>query len=72
MTRRTQKQKVLEHLLKGYSITPLEALQKFGCFRLGAIIHLLRKSGILINTTLVANLKGNKYASYKLHETQKS
>ena len=56
MTKRTQKQKVLEQLLKGREITPLEALQRFGCFRLGAIIHVLRNEGYNIYTTLI-NLK---------------
>ena len=33
---------ILEHLKKGLSITPLEALNRFGCFRLSARIHDLR------------------------------
>ena len=38
----TQERAVLDYLLAGHSITPLEALQKFGCLRLSAIIYDLR------------------------------
>jgi hypothetical protein len=39
----TQKDKVLE-LLQNL-ISPLEALQSAGCFRLAAVVHQLRKEG---------------------------
>ena len=39
MGNKTQKQNILDHLKSGYGITPLDALQKFGCFRLAAVIH---------------------------------
>ena len=38
----TQKDKVLKWLRRGHSITPLQALKRFGSLRLGAIIHKLR------------------------------
>jgi len=38
-----QKEKVLIHLQTGSSITPLEALNKFGSFRLSDIIFCLKK-----------------------------
>ena len=38
----TQCAAILEHLKKGLSITPLEALNLCGCFRLAARIHDLR------------------------------
>ena len=34
----SQTARILSYLLEGHSITPLEALDKFGCFRLGARI----------------------------------
>jgi hypothetical protein len=40
---------ILAHL-KRKSITPLEALNKFGCLRLAAIIYNLRKRGVVIKT----------------------
>ena len=38
-TTESQCSAILEHLKKGLSITPLEALSLCGCFRLAARIH---------------------------------
>ena len=46
----TQKSAVRQHLLDGKSITPLEALNKFGIFRLAAVVHELRDEGLDIIT----------------------
>ena len=32
----SQKDRILDYLMEGHSLTPLEALNLFGCFRLGA------------------------------------
>mgnify|MGYP001318059311 CR=1 FL=1 len=40
----TQDNRILEHLKKGQTITALEALELFGCFRLSAVIHRLREN----------------------------
>lgn len=37
-TSASQNDMILEYLLKGNKITPLEAVEKFGCMRLGARI----------------------------------
>lgn len=63
---------ILNHLLSGEEITPLEALNKFGCLRLGAVIFNLKKEGYKINTRIEYFKKptgttGN-YAVYKLEE----
>ena len=42
---RTQNEMILEHLVAGYSITALEALYDFGCFRLASRISDLKKAG---------------------------
>ena len=39
----TQDGNVLQLLKSGQTITPIEALNKFGCFRLAAVVHRLRK-----------------------------
>ena len=59
---------ILEHLKKGLSITPLEALTKFGCFRLSARIHDLRhKQGFdNIVTERVLTSSGKYVAQYRL------
>ena len=38
----TQERMILDHLKKGMKLTPREALEKFGCFRLSARIFNLR------------------------------
>lgn len=55
----SQKQQILNHLQSGNSITALEALQKFGCFRLAARIRDLRNEGYTIQakTTITGNRK---------------
>lgn len=39
---KNQMQQILEYMQEGNSITPLEALRKFGCLRLGARIWDIR------------------------------
>jgi hypothetical protein len=34
----TQKEMIRAHLLQGKSITPLDALSDYGCFRMGRVI----------------------------------
>lgn len=51
----TQEEMVLEYLKAGNSLTPLDALQKFGCFRLSAVIFNLKKYGHNIKTEMISN-----------------
>lgn len=39
----TQRTEILDYLQSGESLTSITALQKFGCFRLSARIHELKK-----------------------------
>lgn len=66
MNNKSQMQMVLDHLVAGKDITPLEALERFGVFRLAAIIHALRKEGFEIVTNLISNGGKNKFASYTM------
>lgn len=64
-----QKEQILSYLKAGNSITPLEALQKFGCFRLGARIWELKKDGYPVEVkTVYDKVKDKHYASYFLPE----
>lgn len=56
----SQKQQTLRHLKRNGSITPMEALRNFGCYRLGARIHELRQDSIDIKTQIVRR-KGSPY-----------
>jgi len=60
-----QSQLILNHLKSGRSITPIEALNLYGCFRLGARIFDLKTRGYFIRRELVHD-NGKQYASYSL------
>jgi hypothetical protein len=53
-------------LLNGYSITQLEALTQFGCFRLAARIADLRDKGLNVVTDMVTLENGKRVARYYL------
>ena len=53
-------------LLNGYSITQLEALNQFGCFRLAARIADLRDQSFNIVTDMVTLENGKRVARYFL------
>lgn len=63
---------ILNHLQSGKEINPLEALEKYGCYRLGAIIFSLKQEGYRIHTRIQSYMKpsGRKghYAVYKLED----
>lgn len=62
----TQNQKIANYLNKGKSLTPIQALNKFNCFRLAARISDLRNEGMLIKTKIITVKKGVNVASYSL------
>lgn len=62
---KTQKQQIQAYLQKGKTITPLQALNKFGCFRLAARIADLRNEGLNIATKNVTK-DGKTFASYSI------
>lgn len=60
---KNQTTRILAHLQSGKPLTPIQALRKFGCFRLAARIAELRGSGHRIQTTTA---KGKQYATYRM------
>ena len=60
----THKEACLDYLERYGSITPLEALSAFHCFRLAAVIFKLREDGNVIKTDI--NDGKDKYAIYTL------
>ena len=54
-------------LLNGYSITPMEALNMFGCFRLSARIANLRNEGLAVVTDMVT-INDKRVARYYLQK----
>jgi len=63
---KTQNEQIKAYLSKGKSITPVDALNKFGCFRLSARIKNLRDDGLKIATKYVTK-KGKTFASYSIN-----
>ena len=61
----TQTETILAHLQAGESITPLDALRDYGCFRLAARIKDLRDAGHDVQMVLEGDGE-KKWARYSL------
>jgi hypothetical protein len=64
--RPTQAGKILAYLQAGHALTALDALQHFGCFRLAARIHELRRDGWGIQERTVETPSGKRVAEYSI------
>lgn len=60
----SQCSKILHDLIAGKRITPIDALEKYGCFRLSARIKDLRKDGWVIKTEIVRTRSRKRMAQY--------
>jgi hypothetical protein len=56
---------ILEHLTHGRTLTPIQALEMFSCFRLAARIEQLRSRGHLIDCELIEE-NGKSFARYSI------
>jgi hypothetical protein len=65
----SQERDILDHLHTHGSITPLVALEEFGCMRLAARVNDLRRGGWAISTDLVKR-NGKVWARYSLEPRQ--
>lgn len=61
----SQNNRIFEHLRDGGTLTPLEALDKFGCFRLSARIKNIKDAGFNVITEMVKSGK-KRFASYRM------
>ena len=59
---------ILNHLTSGKTITAMEALREYGCFRLGARIYDLRKKGFFIASELIILPNKKQVARYTLNK----
>ena len=62
--RDSQKMAILDYLKAGNAITPLEALDKFKCMRLGGRIFELKEEGFPIEREMVKVASGKTVARY--------
>lgn len=67
LSKQSQSQQILEYLQTGARLTPLEAVIKFGCLRLGARIWDLRHAGYDIRKETVTKNK-KTFAEYYLEK----
>lgn len=61
----TQTEQIRAHLFSGKDITPLDALNLYGCLRLAARVADLREEGLDIQT-LTEERGGKRFARYRL------
>lgn len=61
----SQCERILIHLQSGKTINPLQELDLYGCFRLGARIYDLKQAGFDIDSRLVHE-NGVQYAEYSM------
>lgn len=70
----SQSERILKWLSSGNTLTPLQALEQFGCFRLAARIADLKKEGHDIIMNLVEKYSPDgviRYAEYKMRVKDK-
>jgi hypothetical protein len=65
--RDTQVKQILTYLLSHNTLTGLEALRLFGCFRLPARIADIKKLGLIVHKRLIS-VNGKRIAEYRLVE----
>ena len=62
----SQTDQILEALMRGKKITPLDALAEFGCLRLASRIGELKEQGYKIKKKTVKSANGKRFAEYSL------
>jgi hypothetical protein len=62
----SQNKQIADYLNKGKKLTPIDALNKFGCFRLAARIADLRNEGMNIVTRTIKLDNNKQIAQYWL------
>lgn len=64
---KSQCQMIRDYLEAGHSLSPIDALNMFGCFRLASRISDLKKQGLDIDKRIVENAdNGKRWAEYYL------
>jgi hypothetical protein len=62
----SQNKQIADYLNKGKKLTPIDALNKFGCFRLAARIADLRNEGMHIVTNTIKLENKKQIAQYSV------
>lgn len=65
--KQNQTEQIIDFLKSGRSITPIDALNHIGCFRLASRISEIKKLGFNIQKDMVTDeISGKTYARYRL------
>jgi hypothetical protein len=62
----SQNKQIADYLNKGKKLTTLDALNKFGCFRLASRINDLRNEGMNIKTKIIKLENKKQIAQYSI------
>ena len=62
----SQNKQIADYLNKGRKLTTIDALNKFGCFRLASRINDLRNDGMNITTKIIKLDNKKQVAQYSL------
>ena len=62
----SQNKQIADYLNKGKKLTTIDALNKFGCFRLASRINDLRNDGMKITTKIIKLENKKQIAQYSL------
>lgn len=66
----TQRNEIRTRLLRGESITPMQALNEFGCFRLATrIFELKNEENLPIETAIERGDNGKRWARYYINRS---
>lgn len=66
----TQNDTLLNHMMTGRSISPLEALGLYGVFRLAARMFELKAKGVDIQKKTKVDINGKQYAEYSINPNE--
>jgi len=67
----SQERKIMGHMFQGNRITPLDALNLYGCGRLAARIADIKKRGIDVKSEFVTLPSGKRVKSYWIEDPYK-
>ena len=63
----SQRAQILEYLKSGHTLTPIEALQRFGSLRLAAVVHEFKRQGYEIKAEYINVGDRKNVARYSLN-----
>lgn len=61
----SQKEMILSALVAGETLTPIDALKRFGCFKLATRVSELKRDGVPVKIEMVS-CEGKRFARYSL------